>query len=416
MTSREKLKKSLSHQNGPIPVDFGSNAVTGMHVSIVAQLREYYGLESCPVKVVEPYQMLGEVDAELKSAVGIDVTGVFPYHTMFGFPLENWKEWRTPWGQEVLVPGNFNTKEEGGDLVIFPEGDISAPPSGRMPEGGFFFDSIIRQPPIVEEELDPRDNTEEFPPISEAELDYYERECRGAAETDLGIIANFGGTAIGDISGVPGPGLKHPKGIRDVTEWYMSTLMRPDYLHEVFQRQTDVAVANLQKIFARVGNTPDAVFVCGTDFGTQDSQFCSVDTFRRLYTPYYKRINGWIHESTEWKTFKHSCGAVEPFMKEFIDAGFDIINPVQISAAGMDARPLKEKYGDYLVFWGGGVDTQKTLPFGTPDEVRSEVTERLEILSAGGGYVFNAIHNVQAKTPLDNVVTMLKTVAELNKS
>ncbi|MDT8298790.1 MAG: uroporphyrinogen decarboxylase family protein, partial [Spirochaetaceae bacterium] len=132
--------------------------------------------------------------------------------------------------------------------------------------------------------------------------------------------------------------------------------------------------------------------------------------------PYYKRINGWIHESTEWKTFKHSCGAVEPFMKEFIDAGFDIINPVQISAAGMDARPLKEKYGDYLVFWGGGVDTQKTLPFGTPDEVRSEVTERLEILSAGGGYVFNAIHNVQAKTPLDNVVTMLKTVAELNKS
>jgi hypothetical protein len=312
VTSREKLQICLNHQSGPVPVDFGSNAVTGMHISVVAQLREYYGLESRPIKVVEPYQMLGEVDAELKGAIGIDVVGVFPYQTMFGFPLEDWKDWRTPWGQEVLVPGNFNTKEEGGDIVIFPEGDMSVSPSGRMPEGGFFFDSIVRQPPIVEEELNPTDNTEEFPPISEAELDYYEHECRRAAETGLGIIANFGGTAIGDISGVPGPGLKHPKGIRDVTEWYMSTLMRPDYLHQVFRRQTDVAVANLQKIFARVGNTPDAVFICGTDFGTQDSQFCSVDTFRDLYAPYYKRINSWIHENTEWKTFKHSCGAVQP--------------------------------------------------------------------------------------------------------
>jgi hypothetical protein len=416
VTSREKLQICLNHQSGPVPVDFGSNAVTGMHISVVAQLREYYGLESRPIKVVEPYQMLGEVDAELKGAIGIDVVGVFPYQTMFGFPLEDWKDWRTPWGQEVLVPGNFNTKEEGGDIVIFPEGDMSVSPSGRMPEGGFFFDSIVRQPPIVEEELNPTDNTEEFPPISEAELDYYEHECRRAAETGLGIIANFGGTAIGDISGVPGPGLKHPKGIRDVTEWYMSTLMRPDYLHQVFRRQTDVAVANLQKIFARVGNTPDAVFICGTDFGTQDSQFCSVDTFRDLYAPYYKRINSWIHENTEWKTFKHSCGAVQPFMKEFIDAGFDIINPVQISAAGMDARNLKQQYGDKLVFWGGGVDTQKTLPFGTPDEVRSEVNERLKILSAGGGYVFNAIHNVQAKTPIDNVVKMMETVVEFNKN
>ena len=109
-----------------------------------------------------------------------------------------------------------------------------------------------------------------------------------------------------------------------------------------------------------------ACFVCGTDFGTQTSAFCSVATFRELWFPYYKRVNDWVHANTTWKCFKHSCGSVERFFESFIEAGFDIINPVQCSAAGMDPAELKRKYGSRLVFWGGGVDTQKTLPFGTP--------------------------------------------------
>ena len=191
--------------------------------------------------------------------------------------------------------------------------------------------------------------------------------------------------------------------------------MRQDYLHSVFEKQTEIAIENLKKLYSVVENNIDAIFICGTDFGTQLSTFCSKETYEELYAPYYKKMNNWIHENTEWKTFKHSCGAVETFMENFISSGFDIINPVQCSAAGMDPKILKEKYGDRLTFWGGGVDTQKTLPFGTPEEVRKEVLQRCEIFSKDGGFVFDAIHNVQAKTPVENIVAMIDAVKEFNK-
>jgi hypothetical protein len=414
MDRRQKLKRALAHQDGPVPMDFGGTAVTGMHVSVVSALRDHYGLERRPVRVIEPYQMLGDLDDDLMDALGVDVVGIYGRTTLFGFTLENWKEWTTPWGQPVLVPGQFNVTVKGGDVYIYPEGDTTVPPSGHMPEGGYFFDAIIRQEPIDEERLNPDDNTEEFGPITDETLAYLNREAQKASASGRGVIASFGGTAFGDIALVPGPFLKHPKGIRDVAEWYVSTAMRQDYVHAVFARQLEQGLANLARIHAVVGDRVDAVFLCGTDFGTQQAQFCSTATFDELWLPYYSRMNDWIHRHTTWKTFKHSCGAVEPFMEHFIKAGFDIINPVQCSAAGMDPRTLKDRYGDRLVFWGGGVDTQKTLPFGTPAQVREQVLRRCEIFSRKGGFVFDAIHNVQAKSPVANVVAMVEAVKEFN--
>jgi hypothetical protein len=414
MNSKERLQTTLNHQTPDrVCVDFGSTAVTGVHVSCVAALRERYGLEIRPVKVHEPYQMLGWLDDDLLDALGVDVTGIIPRNTMFGFPNENWREYRLPWGQEVLVSEFFQTTTEpAGDLLIYPEGDRKAPPSGRMPASGFFFDSIVRQEPIDEDKLDPADNLEEFGPIAQEDLDYFQTEAQRAARSGRGVAANFGGTAFGDIALVPAPFLKRPKGIRDISEWYMSTALRPEYIHAIFSRQCEIALENLQKIHAVVGDAIDAVFLCGTDFGTQTSQFCSTATFDDLYAPYYRRVNRWIHAHTKWKTFKHSCGAVEPFLSHFIDSGFDIVNPVQCSATGMDAARLKANYGDRLTFWGGGVDTQKVLPFGTPAQVRDQVKQRIEILGADGGFVFNAIHNVQANTPVENLAAMFAAIRE----
>jgi hypothetical protein len=228
------------------------------------------------------------------------------------------------------------------------------------------------------------------------------------------MITVLGGMAFGDIALVPAPNLVHPRGIRDIAEWYMSLAGRPDYIRAVFSRQCEIALGNLERIHGRIGDSVDVVMLCGTDFGTQRGAFCSVQTFRDLWFPHYKRINDWIHEHTAWKTFKHSCGSVERFVPSFIECGFDILNPVQCSAANMEPEKLKAKYGDDIVFWGGGVDTQKTLPFGTPEEVRRQVLERLEIFSCGGGYVFNTIHNVQARTPVENIVAMLDAVREFN--
>ena len=131
-----------------------------------------------------------------------------------------------------------------------------------------------------------------------------------------------------------------------------------------------------------------------------------------LFLPYQKRVNGWIHRHTNWKTFMHCCGGVSPLLDAFIEAEFDILSPVQCSAKGMDPRMLKSRYGDRLVFWGGGVDTQKTLPFGTPQEARDQVRERIEIFAPGGGSVFCTIHNIQANTPIANVLAMFEVVKE----
>jgi hypothetical protein len=414
MNSKERLQATLNHQAPDrVCVDFGSTPVSGMHVSCVAALREYYGLERRPVKVHEPYQMLGWLDEDLLDVLGVDVIGIAPRNTIFGFPNENWQEFKLPWGQVVLVSEYFRTTTDpNGDLLIYPEGDRAAPPSARMPVSGFFFDTIVRQDPIDENSLNPADNLEEYQPIRAEDLDYFRQAAEQANHSQRGLIANFGGTAFGDIALVPAPFLKHPKGIRDISEWYMSTALRPDYIHAVFTRQCEIAIANLKQIRAVVGDAIDAVFLCGTDFGTQTSQFCSADTYESLYAPYYRQVNAWIHEHTAWKTFKHSCGAVEPFMSHFIDSGFDIINPVQCSATGMDAQQLKDRYGDQLVFWGGGVDTQKTLPFGTPDEVNDQVRRRIDILGRHGGFVFNAIHNVQANTPVENIVAMITAIKD----
>ncbi|MCC6369007.1 MAG: methyltransferase [Bryobacterales bacterium] len=413
MTSRERVLTTLRHsQPDRIPIDFGATSVTGMHVSCVAALREYYGLERRMVKIFEPGQMLGWMDEDLKQALGIDVEAIFPRKANYGLILEGWKPWRMYDGLEVLVPGNFNvTIDSNGDTLLHPDGDTGVPPSGRMPAGGYFFDAIIRQQPLEESKLNPEDNIEEFTLLSEEDLTYLERAAGEAASTGRAVVGKFG-AGFGDIAIVPGVGLKHPRGIRDVAEWYMSIRARPEYIQEVFSRQCDILIENLGKARDRMHHLIDVLYLCGTDFGTQRSTFCSADTFRNLWLPYYKRVNDWVHRNTQWKTFKHSCGSVVKFIDLFLEAGFDILNPVQVSAAGMDPRYLKSTFGDRIVFWGGGVDTQKTLAFGTPDEVREQALRHCEIFSQGGGYVFNTVHNVQARTPVENIVAMFDAVHE----
>jgi uroporphyrinogen-III decarboxylase len=119
-------------------------------------------------------------------------------------------------------------------------------------------------------------------------------------------------------------------------------------------------------------------------------------------------MNDWVHHNTGWKTFYHTCGSIPNLIGDMADAGADILNPVQCSAHGMEAKGLKARFGDRLTFWGGGVDTQKTLPFGTPEEVLAEVRERISIFSSGGGYILNPIHNVQARTPVDNLLAFFR--------
>ncbi|MEA3224484.1 MAG: uroporphyrinogen decarboxylase family protein [Planctomycetota bacterium] len=415
MTSRQRVLSALNYQQvDRVPVDLGGTLGTGAHVSVIANLRQALGLDvpGTPVKVVEPYQMLGEVAADLREMLSIDTVNLPGPRNHFGFADADFKPWKTFDGTNVLVAGKFNTEPEpNGDIFQYPQGDKSAPASGRMPRGGYYFDDIIRQGPIDEAKLDPADNLDDFAILSEEDLKLYEERARDLYDnTDLAITTGLPGTAFGDIALVPGAFLKHPKGIRDIEEWYISTVSRKEYIKEVFAGQTEVAIENLKLIHQAVGDRLCAVWLDGTDLAAQNTLFCGPDTYRELYLPYSRKLNDWIHAHTKWKTMKHCCGGCEPLIEGFIDAGFDILNPIQTSASGMDPELLVDKYGGRIVFWGGGADTQQTLPFGEPDQVRQQVAERVKIFNAKNGFVFSTVHNIQCKTPTENVVAMFESL------
>ncbi len=415
MTSKQRVQSALNHRAPDhIPVDFGATSVTGIHCKVVEALRQHYGLDPHPVRIIEPFQMLGEIEEDLQEIMGIDCVPVFGRKDMFEIDETKLHEQTTPWGQKVMIASGIDlTPDKEGDVYIYAEGDRSYPPSAIMPSGCYFVNATERQESVNDDEITPEDNLEEFGPLSEEDLQYYKKTIDRAAATGKAVVAGFGGTALGDIAFVPGMGLKNPKGIRNVAEWYMSTVMRPNYIHTLFEKQTDIAIANYQRLWDIAGNKVDVVFTCGTDFGTQDSQFCSPETFRELWLPHYKRMNDWIHQHTTWKVFKHCCGAILPLLPDMIEAGFDIINPVQINAKDMDPGVLKREFGNQVTFWGGGIDTQRILPNATPEEVREHVLQECEILGKDRGFVFNAVHNIQANAPVQNVVAMIETLREL---
>jgi len=420
VNSRERVNIALNHEEPDrVPVDFGGTLVTGINVSVVYYLRQALKLDKpgTPIKIIEPYQMLGEIDFDLMESLGIDCVGLNGRKNIFNIENENWKYWDGYHNIPVLVPEKFNIKpNNNGSIFMYPEGDEFVPPSGIMPNGGYYFDVIIRQPEISDDTLKVEDNLEEFGYITDDDIDFFSKYAKRLFDnTDKAIIANFGGTSFGDIALIPAPQLKYPKGIRDVGEWYISLAKRKDFIIEIFKKQTEIALKNIAKIYKKIGNIITVVFVSGTDFGTQRSPLISIDTYRQLFKPFHQIINDWIHTNTKWKTFTHTCGAIEPLLADFIEAGFDILNPVQCSAYGMDPAELKRKYGRNIVFWGGGIDTQKTLPFGKEEEVSKEVIERIKIFGKDGGFVFNAIHNIQANTPINNVLTMFETVKKYGK-
>ena len=248
---------AINHRNPDgAPVDFGGSATTGMHVSCVAKLRDAYGLEKRPVKVCEPFQMLGLIEDDLKEAIGVDVAALMGRGTFFGFDNRDWKPW-TFNGLEVLVPDGFRTtvEPEKGGALIYPKGDLSARPSGHMPKDGFFFDAIIRQKPIDLDHLSPEDNTEQYQPLTEAQLDEIEQDARALDNGDYAVFASLANTNLGDIAWVPGSDLIDPKGVRDVAEWYMLTASRPDVVHKIFDRQVEVGKSTTWREFTSASAT-----------------------------------------------------------------------------------------------------------------------------------------------------------------
>lgn len=418
MTSRERVRKAINHQQpDKVPIDLGATPATGIQAGALAKLRRALKLEDRKVKLFEPFQMLGFVEDDVIQAVNADIIGLWSDWTFFGFENKNWKSWRLQDGTEVLVSEDFAiTQDNSGVTYIHPKGNLHYAPSAKLPKGGYYFDAILREEPVDEDNLNGREDfKEQFQVFSENECKHYEKTAEYLYNnTQYSIIGNYGGMALGDAGLLPGIGLSRTPGIRKVEEWYVAHIIHPKYIKEVYEFQTEIAMKNLKLYKEAVGDKIDVIYMSGADFGTQKAELMSPDMFREFYKPYFKKVNEWIHENTTWKTFYHSCGSIVNLLDDFTDMGVDILNPIQCSAYGMEPKFLKEKYGDKLTFWGGAIDTQKTLPFGTPEDVRKEALERLGVFSKGGGFIYNAIHNIQHTTPVENIVAFYEAAMEYN--
>ena len=410
MNSRERVKATINHiKPDKVPIDLGSTLVTGIQAGIYSRFKKALGLKKGKVKIYDPFQMLAEVEEGVRQRLGIDTYGIQLPQTIFGYKNENWKPFKLFDGTEVLVPDNFNVNAlDNGDLLQFPNGDKNVPPSGKMPRGGHYFDILVRQEPIDENKLDPKEWVEQsFSRYNEEDLRFLEEQSKWYYHnTEYALLGNFWGAGFGDIALVQGPNIAYPKGIRHPEEWLISMISRKNYIKDIFHYQYELQMENLKLYQEAVQDRIDVIIMSGTDFGAQNGPMVSPEIYRELFKPFHEKMNSWIHSHTHWKTFYHTCGSILAFIDDFIEAGIDILNPVQLSAAHMNPEILKELYGKKIVFWGGGINTQSTLPFGTPQEVKEEVNRLIKIFSRDGGYVFAPVHNIQSDVPVENLMVM----------
>lgn len=411
MTSRERVRAAINHEKPDrIPLDLGSTLVTGIHASTYARLKKALGIVGGDIRIWDPFQMLAEVEEAVRRSLGVDTYGIQLPTTIFGYKNEAWKPFRMFDGTEAFISGRSALDvQANGDIVQYPRGDRSAPPSGRMPKGGYYFDTIVRQEPIQEEKLDAKEWVNQTYSLYTAEeLRFLEESSTWWFEnSDYSLLGNFWGAGFGDIAIVPGPHIPRPKGVRDPEEWYVSLLTRTSYITDIFHYQLELQMKNLAMYRQAVGDRIDVIVMSGTDFGSQNGPFISPRSYKEMFKPLHKEMNEWVHRNTPWKTFYHTCGSIAPLLGDMREAGVDILNPVQISAAGMSPQLLKKDYGSDFVFWGGSIDAQHTLPFASADEVQREATRNSRIFAEGGGYVLANVHNIQAGVPVENVLALL---------
>jgi len=404
MTSRERVAAALNHQEPDrVPLDLGGMRATGISASLYHRLKRRLGIHT-PTKVLDTMQVLAEVELEVAERLHVDV-----------LPLDaTLVEWL---GQDAAR--GVERRLFDGTPVYFPPGtDIAEDPDGswilrgqdgaavaRMPKDGFYFDFI--QPTMSGRRIDPN----AFRPpctVPDETLRALEERARWLYENTDKALLGWGGSIC--LIGLSFISASITGGALD--EWLCMLLTEKQTAHEMMARYVDSAIACMTLYHQAVGHRCVAWGVASDDAGTQRGGLMSPDLFAEMIKPHYKCLCDWVHAYTPWKTFLHSCGSIYHYIPHWIEAGIDILNPVQISAANMEPERLKREFGDRVVFWGGGCDTQRVLPLGAPQEVRDHVRRNLAAFSAGGGYVFSQVHNIQQNVPLDNVLAMLEAAYE----
>lgn len=385
VTGYERLKAALLHKESDrIPFDIGGTVQTGINKHSYKKLRTHLGLDTDNIKVCDTIQQLAFVDDDLVNKLNIDVRYVGPGESR-----------KKGLAKDIVIEDNY--------YKLVDEFGIG----WKMPiKGGHYFDMTSH----------PLQNTETIEDIKKyqwPDRDDINIYSKLKEQADKYVIQDKKAYVLGR----PDSGIWETALFTNGYEkFFMDMLLNKKYCHALMEQITEHKMKYWEKALEAVGENV-LVIAEADDLATQSSLLCSVDTYKEMVHPYHKILFDYIKSKAknDVHIFYHSCGAVKPLIPLLIEEGVDILNPVQVNASDMDTKVLKREYGKDITFWGGGIDTQKTLPFGTPKEVREETKRRIEDLSKDGGFVFAAVHNVQSDVPPENIVAMWKTVMEYGK-
>ena len=371
MDSRTRVSQTLNHQEPDrIPFDLGGTGLSTIHVTAYQNLRHYLGLPEIETEVAFLPEQLVRVDEDLARRLEADVRPVLP-GTASAF--------------------EYVFRDEGDYEAYTDEWGIG----WRMPrEGGFYYD-MYRHPLAGADSLEQM-KVHPFPdPLDDSRFAPLRAQAEAAAA---------GGKAVA-LAG-PCAGIAEVYSwLRGYEEYYIDLALNQSWVAYMLDRLVEFKSAYWERALAELGDLVDVV-VEADDLGGQNAPLMSPRTYRKLIQPRHRRLFSFIKEQAPVKVFYHTCGAVRKLIPDLIDAGIDILNPVQISAADMDLTELKQEFGRDLVFWGGGVDTQGVLGTAAPAEVTDHVRRNIEALAPGGGFVFAAVHDIQANVPPENIVAM----------
>ncbi len=399
MTSRERVRKYLKGElSDGIVISCGALPTDGISAFAYAKLLRYLGMEQTPIKVYDLFQFLAEIDTQVIDILGGDFVQTHRMRYRFQISRKEWIEDVLPDGTPCLFPSEFApVVDEKGNSTIYVQGV----PFARIPENGLYFDQIAHPLNGVTEISELR-NCHPATPMDGEEIDFIVNDIeRLYTSTDKSIVMIFGGSIF-------------EQGQRDFghEDFYCNLADEPELIHAYFKKVVDANIYNLKNILDRASDKVDVVHFFD-DIGTQLSLQISPKMYREIVKPYHKQQCQFIHESyPNIKVLMHCCGAIFDLIPDYIEIGVDLLNPVQISAAGMDPQRLKDTYGERIMFWGGGADTQNFDRYETVDNVKRHVDGLVKVFSKGGGYVFSQVHNFQSDVVPEKILAVYETAAK----
>lgn len=413
MTPRERVLASINHKNtGSLPMDLGSNVSAGISGMAYGNLKKYLGITTGHTRVYDVVQQVAQPETEVLDIIGADCLDV---GRVYNVEDSDWYDVTLSDGQTAQWPSWFKPIHNAdGSYDYFDAEGIHI---ARMPKGGMCFDQqYFPYKDDIPDNLNDLDKQMSrvlwsamvHAPWDHANEDHFYEELRRRclvlrASTDRALMITCGCNLF-----------EWGTFLRGMVNYLMDIYSEPDFIIELNEALMERHLESLRKTCEAVGDVVD-ILRFGDDLGMNTGMFMSREKYCELFKPYHTKLNEYVHTHSNMKTFLHSCGSISPIMGDLIDAGYDIINPVQTTAKDMDPAMLKREFGKDITFWGGGCNTRSVLNHGTPQEVYDYSRKMIDIFFQDGGFVFNQEHNILPDVPPENIMAMYKAVEDARK-